>query len=40
VETRRIGGLGIHFIRKSMQNFQYSRLGNRNLLLFTRRITG
>lgn len=39
VETRRIGGLGIHFIRKSMQNFQYARLGNRNLLLFTRRIT-
>ena len=39
-EDRRVGGLGIHFIRKAMRSFHYSRLGNRNVLTFNRHLTG
>lgn len=35
-EQRRIGGLGIHFIRKSMPVFRYQRRDGRNLTSFGR----
>lgn len=38
-EDRPIGGLGIHFIRKAMQNFSYSRQDGCNRIGFSRRLT-
>lgn len=38
VEQRRIGGLGIHFIRRTMPIFQYRREGNRNVITFGRTL--
>jgi len=38
--TRPVGGLGIHFIRRAMRSFDYRRLDNRNVVTFTRHLTG
>jgi anti-sigma regulatory factor (Ser/Thr protein kinase) len=38
VEARPIGGLGIHFIRKTMQSFHYARIDGRNVVTLTRRL--
>jgi anti-sigma regulatory factor (Ser/Thr protein kinase) len=38
VEQRRIGGLGIHFIRRTMQTFSYRRDGGRNIVQFGRAL--
>jgi len=32
LEERTIGGLGIHLVRKFMDNLEYKRQGERNLL--------
>jgi anti-sigma regulatory factor (Ser/Thr protein kinase) len=40
VEQRQIGGLGIHFIRRTMQTFTYRRDGERNIVSFGRALTG
>jgi serine/threonine-protein kinase RsbW len=37
-EVRPVGGLGIHFIRKTMQSFNYARLEGRNVITLTRRL--
>ena len=39
LELRQIGGLGIHFIRRTMQNFDYQRVDDRNVTTFGRAIT-
>jgi anti-sigma regulatory factor (Ser/Thr protein kinase) len=38
VEKRRVGGLGIHFIRRTMQTFAYRRTAERNVTTFSRTI--
>lgn len=38
-EERPIGGLGIHLISKTMQEFCYSRTGSRNQITFSRRLS-
>ena len=38
VEDRKIGGLGIHFVRKIMDDINYLRLDNKNRLTLTKRI--
>jgi len=38
VDVRPIGGLGIHFIRKTMQGFHYARIDGRNVITLTRRL--
>jgi anti-sigma regulatory factor (Ser/Thr protein kinase) len=38
LENREIGGLGIHFVRKIMDNCSYSRTGNKNILTLTKNI--
>ena len=35
---RRIGGLGIHLVRKMMDSVEYQRMGNRNVLTLTKRL--
>ncbi len=40
LETRGIGGLGIHMIRKLMDRVEYHRDGGRNILTMTRRVAG
>lgn len=38
MEERRIGGLGIHFIRETMETFHYARIARKNIItLMTRR---
>ena len=39
LEQRRIGGLGIHFIRKTMDGMSYHRRDDRNVLTLLKRIT-
>jgi len=36
VESRTIGGLGIHFIRRTMSTFRYERRDGRNIVTFGR----
>lgn len=36
LEERPVGGLGIHFIRKVMDNVEYQREGNRNIVILTK----
>jgi anti-sigma regulatory factor (Ser/Thr protein kinase) len=36
LESRTIGGLGIHFIRRTMSTFHYERRDNRNIVTFGR----
>ena len=38
LEERTIGGLGIHFIRRCMDEVAYERRGNRNVLLLQKRV--
>ena len=38
VETRRIGGLGILFVKELMDDVSYARVGNENRLLMKKRI--
>lgn len=37
-DLRPIGGLGIHFIRRTMQSFDYERVDGRNVVRFIRRL--
>ena len=39
IEGRRIGGLGIHFVRKMMQSVDYARVDGRNVLTMGRSLT-
>lgn len=39
IEDRKIGGLGIHFVRKIMDDITYERLDNRNRLTLTKDIS-
>ena len=38
VEDRKIGGLGIHFVRTLMDDINYQRLDNKNRLTLTKQI--
>jgi anti-sigma regulatory factor (Ser/Thr protein kinase) len=38
LETRTVGGLGIHLVRSLMDDVQYARDGNKNLLTIRKRI--
>lgn len=38
VDVRRIGGLGIHFVRSIMDRVAYERVGNRNTLVLEKDI--
>ena len=38
IEESKIGGLGIHFVRKIMDDITYQRLGNKNRLTLTKQI--
>ncbi len=39
IEDRKIGGLGIHFVRKIMDRIEYKRLYNRNILTLSKNIS-
>jgi len=39
IEHRKIGGLGIHFIRKTMSTMHYSREGHRNVLTLVKDLS-
>jgi serine/threonine-protein kinase RsbW len=39
IEDRKIGGLGIHFVRKIMDKIDYKRLDNRNRLTLSKDIS-
>jgi anti-sigma regulatory factor (Ser/Thr protein kinase) len=36
LEERRIGGLGIHFVREMMNNVEYQRAGEKNIVILTK----
>ena len=38
IETRQIGGLGIHFVRTMMDTVEYRRVDDRNLVTLSKRI--
>ena len=38
IEECRVGGLGIHLIRKLMDDVQYQRVGNKNVITLKRKI--
>jgi len=38
VEERKIGGLGIHLIRKMMDDVRYERRADRNVVVLTKRL--
>jgi len=38
LENRKIGGLGIHFVRKIMDDILYTRTGNKNILELTKSL--
>lgn len=38
LEERRIGGLGIHFVREIMDTCSYERTGNKNRLLLSKHV--
>lgn len=40
LENRRIGGLGIHFVRSLMSEVRYRRVGSRNVLVLRRLLRG
>lgn len=40
IEHRKIGGLGIHFIRKTMNRFTYRRCNDRNIVTLVKNISG
>ncbi|WP_295543577.1 ATP-binding protein [uncultured Thiohalocapsa sp.] len=39
LEERRIGGLGVHFVRQMMDDIRYVRAGNQNQLTLTKHMT-
>jgi anti-sigma regulatory factor (Ser/Thr protein kinase) len=39
LEEKPLGGLGIHLIRKSVDELEYRRAGNRNVLVMKNRLT-
>ena len=39
IEDRRIGGLGIHFVRTVMDSVEYQHSNGRNILLLVKRLT-
>lgn len=39
VEERKIGGLGIHFVKKIMDKLEYERKNNKNILILTKLLT-
>lgn len=39
IEARRIGGLGLHLVRKMMDDLAYRREGDRNVLTLSKRVT-
>jgi anti-sigma regulatory factor (Ser/Thr protein kinase) len=38
VQSRRVGGLGIHFMKELMDNVAYARVGNENRLVVRKKI--
>lgn len=40
LETRAIGGLGIHMMRKLMDTVEYRREGRRNVVVMSKRVAG
>ncbi|MGQ0752332.1 MAG: ATP-binding protein [Betaproteobacteria bacterium] len=38
LEERRVGGLGVHFVRKLMSEVAYCRVGGRNRLVIKKRV--
>lgn len=40
IELRRIGGLGIHLVRKMMDEISYERRGDHNVVVLVKRLTG
>ena len=40
LDEREIGGLGVHLMRRFMDELEYRREGNRNILHMTKRISG
>jgi anti-sigma regulatory factor (Ser/Thr protein kinase) len=39
LEEKPLGGLGVHLIRKSVDELEYRRVGNRNVLVMRNRLT-
>lgn len=39
LEEREVGGLGIHFVRTTMENLTYQRLDGRNILSFEKSLS-
>jgi serine/threonine-protein kinase RsbW len=39
LQERRIGGLGVHFVRRLMSNVTYTRVGTRNRLVLTKTLS-
>ena len=40
VQTRKIGGVGIHFVKELMDGMLYTRVDDENRLLLTKKIRG
>ncbi|NQT23884.1 ATP-binding protein [candidate division KSB1 bacterium] len=40
VEERRIGGLGLHFVKTLMDCLEYRRSGEKNILILKKKLTG
>lgn len=38
LQTRKVGGLGVHFMRSLMDNVSYKRVGGKNRLVFAKKI--
>lgn len=38
LQERRVGGLGVHFVRRLMSNVSYTRVGSRNRLVLTKTL--
>jgi serine/threonine-protein kinase RsbW len=38
LEKRKIGGLGIHFVKEMMDKVEYERAGNKNVVLLTKKF--
>jgi serine/threonine-protein kinase RsbW/sigma-B regulation protein RsbU (phosphoserine phosphatase) len=38
LEEKPLGGLGVHLIRKSVDELEYQRAGNRNVLVMKNRL--
>ena len=40
LEERTIGGLGIHLVRESMDEYQYQRRADRNVVVLVKQLSG